>query len=990
MRFMAHAKLAALGFAALVFANLGFLVGCGGGGSSSSSGEVITASNTSTPQSKGVGESFQPLTVTVTNNGSPMGNVTVTFTAPATGASGVFANNTNTYSGTTNPNGIITATNFKANTKAGSYSVTASASGATSATFSLTNTALAPATITATKGSNQTAALGVGFGTDLEATVVDSDGNPVNGAVVTFTAPSTGASAMFAASTGTGAPGAGPLATATTNSSGVATSPALTAASAIGTYAVTATVSTTAGATTSISFTLTNTVGAAQTVGASNGSGQYAVLGTAFAKTLQSTVEDCCGDPISGVNVTFTVVASGGATGKFANGTATEIDVTDSNGMATSSTFTANGTQGCYTVTATGPKGTTVGTFNLFNVIPSVAATAGVTQTATVNAAFATQLQTTVTGSAGSCTPAAPLTGVTVTYTAPSSGQSGKFADTSSSTTTAVTNASGIANAATFTANGTAGSYSITASVPSASAAASFTLSNTAVVTALAPGTYVFSVAGTDNISGTGVYPYSLAGAVQVGSGGTVTGGELDFNNYFYADDDLIYGSSSTISQGTDGNFILTLTTCNGTDCSSSDPNAGVSGVITLDVALLPQNSHQGLVTEFDSAATGSGTFDLQTSTTFSSGGYAFVLSGLDTFGNPLAMGGVININGAQALNASASVFDANDDDSGTTFSNQPFSGGGVSGVDSFGRIELTLDASDSADFPEIVLAGYLVDGSRVRLVETADPYLGDIGGSALWQGTNTDSFSSSSISSDSYVFGVSGSDANGMLQVASLLTFNSGGNVSGDIDFNDLVLHEPATPDPVTAPSYAVDATGRVTVAGITDGTNAFSLQLYLDGSGHAFAISLDTTDVLGGRGYQQTASSFSAGDFGGAYALDATGWNPGSSQDELDAIGPISADGTSVFSGSFDLNWLLLNSPAELPNKSLNGTFTSHSDGVFTGTITGLDVTSCNLLQSGENGCTVDKFDYYLIDANGDSIAIETDANQLTLGYFFQSQPN
>jgi len=211
MRFMAHAKLAALGFAALVFANLGFLVGCGGGGSSSSSGEVITASNTSTPQSKGVGESFQPLTVTVTNNGSPMGNVTVTFTAPATGASGVFANNTNTYSGTTNPNGIITATNFKANTKAGSYSVTASASGATSATFSLTNTALAPATITATKGSNQTAALGVGFGTDLEATVVDSDGNPVNGAVVTFTAPSTGASAMFAASTGTGAPGAGPL-----------------------------------------------------------------------------------------------------------------------------------------------------------------------------------------------------------------------------------------------------------------------------------------------------------------------------------------------------------------------------------------------------------------------------------------------------------------------------------------------------------------------------------------------------------------------------------------------------------------------------------------------------------------------------------------------------------------------------------------------------------------------------------------------------------
>jgi hypothetical protein len=190
------------------------------------------------------------------------------------------------------------------------------------------------------------------------------------------------------------------------------------------------------------------------------------------------------------------------------------------------------------------------------------------------------------------------------------------------------------------------------------------------------------------------------------------------------------------------------------------------------------------------------------------------------------------------------------------------------------------------------------------------------------------------------------------------------------------------------------VDATGRVTVMDIHDSAttpNAFSLQLYLDGSGHAFAISLDATDVLGGRGYQQTASSFSAGNFSGGYALDVTGWSPGSSEDELDAIGqPITADGTSAFSGSFDLNWLLLNSPAELPNKSLNGTFTSHSDGVFTGTITGLDVTSCNLLQSGENGCTVDNFDYYLIDANGDSITIETDKNQLTLGYFFQSQPN
>ncbi len=49
-------------------------------------------------------------------------------------------------------------------------------------------------------------------------------------------------------------------------------------------------------------------------------------------------------------------------------------------------------------VTASGPAGAGIGTFSLFNVMPSVAAN-GVAQSATVNTAFATQLQSMVTGS---------------------------------------------------------------------------------------------------------------------------------------------------------------------------------------------------------------------------------------------------------------------------------------------------------------------------------------------------------------------------------------------------------------------------------------------------------------------------------------------------------------------------------------------------------------------------------------------------------------
>jgi hypothetical protein len=80
----------------------------------------------------------------------------------------------------------------------------------------------------------------------------------------------------------------------------------------------------------------------------------------------------------------------------------------------------------------------------------TITATAGTPQSATINTAFATGLQATVKDAGGN-----PMSGVTVTFTAPASGASGKFGG--SATATAVTNSLGIATAPTFTANGTAG-----------------------------------------------------------------------------------------------------------------------------------------------------------------------------------------------------------------------------------------------------------------------------------------------------------------------------------------------------------------------------------------------------------------------------------------------------------------------------------------------------------------------------------------------------
>src|SRR5260221_14051860 len=56
-----------------------------------------------------------------------------------------------------------------------------------------------------------------------------------------------------------------------------------------------------------------------------------------------------------------------------------------------------------------------------------------------------------------------PVNGVTVTFTAPTSGASGTFAG---GVNTATTNAQGVATAAVFTANGTVGGpYNVTAAV---------------------------------------------------------------------------------------------------------------------------------------------------------------------------------------------------------------------------------------------------------------------------------------------------------------------------------------------------------------------------------------------------------------------------------------------------------------------------------------------------------------------------------------------
>jgi hypothetical protein len=108
-------------------------------------------------------------------------------------------------------------------------------------------------------------------------------------------------------------------------------------------------------------------------IAATSGSGQQAVIDTAFAQPLRATVTDLQGNPVSnGVSVTFTAPSSG-VSGAFAgpgaaNGGLSDTVLTDAGGVATADPFTANGATGAYSVSAA-TAGATSAQFNLHNVL---------------------------------------------------------------------------------------------------------------------------------------------------------------------------------------------------------------------------------------------------------------------------------------------------------------------------------------------------------------------------------------------------------------------------------------------------------------------------------------------------------------------------------------------------------------------------------------------------------------------------------------------
>jgi hypothetical protein len=530
----------------------------------------------------------------------------------------------------------------------------------------------------------------------------------------------------------------------------------------------------------------------------------------------------------------------------------------------------------------------------------------------------------------------------------------------------------------TITAGGTATTYTAPAAVPTSSVTVTATSvtdgtkSASSTITIghipLASGNYVFSLSG----SNTNIAFYDVAGVFTV-NGDAITGGEQDYVDNVPTSDlhDAINPTGSFVTTTADGNLQIVLTTCLAQDCTQVDSVIdGGNGIEVINGSLTSTSSCAtaggpcvGRLIEFDSVNTSSGKLELQdaaAAVAAPAGNYVFGIQGIGVSGLAVAIAGVLDISGA-SVSTSGTVFDVNN--GGTASTAQTISTGSVGTLDATGRMQLSI--TPSATFPIFGFAAYIVDANHIRMALAASP----LSGVAYLQNSL-----GLSVAGTSYVAGLNGFDGFGTFQAAGLLTMAQGANgVTGMISYNDIVNAQTSAIAVTGTYTDDVSHPGRAELTAVTDGTNTFDINLYVDGNGHALALTLDAGVVLSGEGFLQTPSS----SFSGTYVMDATGADASNGM-ELDAVGPVTT-GSGTFSGFADFNWL--GAPL-FPNEAVSGAFTAPVGGVSTGagnTLTGLDA----LLGGGQ----ADAFDYYVVDANT-VIGIEVDSNQNTLATFDLTQ--
>jgi hypothetical protein len=362
-------------------------------------------------------------------------------------------------------------------------------------------------------------------------------------------------------------------------------------------------------------------------------------------------------------------------------------------------------------------------------------------------------------------------------------------------------------------------------------------------------GTYVFSVSGVDQGDGA---PYAIVGTVTANGSGGITGGTFDINDEdtteFTAGPiaNIAINNNGTYHVNVDGRGQITF----GASSIQNFPN------LTLDFVL--SSSSHGLVTEFDTFGSGSGTMDLQTANTTPTGSYAFSLSGAAASGTPEATVGNFTLTGSTMAGAD----DLN-----------------VGGVLAYpaqaltGSLVLGPSATPSTTLSTPAFNGtfdvFAVDSTHLKFIEM--DAAANLAGDAYSQASPT--FPTASLA-----FTLQGETSAGaaLLAAGGVMTPGSGGAISGTEDFNENGTSA-AAPSPFTA-TLTADTTnaGRYTLGSFATFVGGTAYAAY-PSSGGILLLEIDEAGITTGAAYAQTANAtFAAGQ---GYGLNLTGIFLGSS---------------------------------------------------------------------------------------------------------------
>ncbi len=368
-------------------------------------------------------------------------------------------------------------------------------------------------------------------------------------------------------------------------------------------------------------------------------------------------------------------------------------------------------------------------------------------------------------------------------------------------------------------------------------------------------GQYAFSMSGSDAITGSF---FARIGSFTADGNGNITGGIEDVNTALNGPQTLAF-TASTYTVQADGRGIINL--------------SNATGPLSFSITMLSPT--KGLIVETDSNATASGTFLLQSSSSFNaagiSGNYVFDFSGLDPGGAPDSIVGQFVSTGSGAL--SSGLLDENDN--AVTSGAAPFTAGsyqmdGTNGPTS-GRGVVTFTANGFT-FNYIF---YIVNGSRVRMMET-----GTAGAVGLTVG---DAVTQTSVPANTnfngnFAYLLSGVGSRSQLtRIGRFTADGNGGLGSIFADTNDGGTAAQVPSGSLSAMTYAIDTnfpgSGRGTLAFTDSKLGTFSYIVYLSSSSGGVMQDVSKNTVADGNIQLQTGAPFSNSSLAGSYGFNLSG---------------------------------------------------------------------------------------------------------------------